>query len=584
MKSDNYAVWAPKAGRIELHLHGRLHPMIPDDWPGWWISGAARNHGDRYGFVVDGAGPFPDPRSLSQPDGVHGLSAHIDHRRFQWTDTRFQPPPLGSAVIYELHVGTFSSRGTFRSTVERLEHLVDLGVTHVELMPIAEFSGDRGWGYDGVDLFAPHHAYGGSDGLKELVDACHGRGLAVLLDVVYNHLGPAGNYLNRFAPYFTDRHHTPWGDAVNLDGEGSDEVRRFFCDNAIMWLRDYHIDGLRLDAVHTLVDTSACHFLEQLAIEVERLQAMVGRHLVLIAESDLNDPRVIRPKEVGGYGIDAQWADDFHHAIHAAFTGERSGYYADYGRLRDVATAFRTPFLRAGDYSEFRGRAHGRFPRGSAGHQFVVATQNHDQIGNRATGDRLVHVTDIARAKVAAGLLLCAAYVPLIFQGEEWAASSPFLYFTAHEDPALAAAVSEGRRREFAAFGWPADAVPDPQAVETFERSRLRWQELDREPHREMLEWYRALIELRRTHGAILRDGGFQDVDTAVDEERRTLLIRRSDIVIAANLGHAYATFDVPPTMRLLLASDEQVSLDWDRVVLPASTLAILQETGEMGD
>jgi maltooligosyltrehalose trehalohydrolase len=584
MALANYSVWAPRAGRIDLQLHGRLHAMIPDDRPGWWLSGVAPNHGDRYGFVIDGAGPFPDPRSPSQPDGVHGLSAHVEHGHFGWTDARFQQPPLGSAVIYELHVGSFSSRGTFTSLVERLDHLVDLGVTHVELMPIAEFSGDRGWGYDGVDLFAPHHAYGGPDGLKELVDACHARGLGVLLDVVYNHLGPAGNYLNRFGPYFTDRHRTPWGDAVNLDGEGSDEVRRFLCDNAIMWLRDYHVDGLRLDAVHTLVDASACHFLEQLAIEVERLQSTVGRHLVLIAESDLNDPRVIRPKEIGGYALDAQWADDFHHAIHAALTGERSGYYADYGRLRDVATAFRTPFLLAGDYSEFRGRAHGRFPRGSAGHQFVVATQNHDQIGNRATGDRLVHLTDTARARVAAGLLFFAPYIPLIFQGEEWAASSPFLYFTAHEDPALAAAVSEGRRREFAAFGWPADAIPDPQAIETFERSRLRWEEVGRAPHREMLAWYRALIELRRTHGAVLRDGSFQDVDTAVDENRKTILIRRSDMVLAANLGEARATFDVPPTMRLLLASDEQVSFEWDRVVLPASTLAILQDVGEMGD
>jgi len=305
-------VWAPAARQVALELNGRRHDMVRAEH-GWWTSDRTVRDGDRYGFVVDAEGPFPDPRSPFQPDGVHGLSQHVDHTRFAWSDDGWQAPPLASAVIYELHVGTFSSVGTFLGAIEKLPYLADLGITHVELMPVAEFSGTRGWGYDGVDLFAPHHHYGRPEDLKRLIDACHANGLAVLLDVVYNHLGPSGNYLAKFGPYFTERHHTPWGAAVNLDSAHSHEVRRFFCDNALMWLRDYHVDGLRLDAVHALLDTSACHFLEQLRDEVDILQAVLARHFVLIAESDLNDPRIVRSREAGGFGLDAHWTDDFHH-------------------------------------------------------------------------------------------------------------------------------------------------------------------------------------------------------------------------------------------------------------------------------
>ena len=364
-------------------------------------------------------------------------------------------------MIYELHVGTFTEEGTFEAIIPRLDHLKRLGITHVELLPVAEFPGRFGWGYDGVSLFATRHVYGGPEGLKKLVDACHARNLAVVLDVVYNHLGPSGNYLPKFAPYFTDRHNTPWGDALNFDGPHSDEVRRYFCDNALMWLRDYHVDGLRLDAVHAIVDTSAITFLEQLATEVDVLKAHLGRHLTLIAESDLNDPRVVRPWEIGGFGIDAQWSDDFHHALHSVITGEKNGYYSDFGSIRDLATAFETSYVYTGRRSKFRGKRHGRPPIGLTGHHFLGYVQNHDQLGNRARGDRLCHLTSKERAKVAAALVLTAPFIPMLFQGEEFGSNSPFQFFADFsEEPELAKAVSEGRRKEFGQFGWKARGGP----------------------------------------------------------------------------------------------------------------------------
>src|ERR1700722_13382288 len=422
---------------------------------GWWVVATALPiPGADYAFVIDGAEPpVPDPRSQSQPHGVHGRSRFVDHSAFPWTDSGWKAPALDSAIVYELHVGTFTAAATFDAAIDRLGYLKDLGVTHVELMPVAEFSGDRGWGYDGVDLFAPHHAYGGPDGLKRLVDACHARGLAVLIDVVYNHLGPSGNYLPRFGPYLTHRHSTPWGDAVNFDGRGSDEVRRLFCDNALMWLRDYHCDGLRIDAVHAIIDTSAIHFLEQLASEVAALERELGRRLVLIAESDLNDSRIVRARELGGYGIDAQWSDDFHHALHCVLTGERAGYYSDFGTIADLAKALRHAWVYDGRYSNHRGRPHGRSPAGLSGHHFLGYAQTHDQVGNRAKGERSSHLMSIARLKIGAAIVLCAPFIPMLFQGEEFGADTPFQYFTNHEEPELAKAVSEGRRKEFAAFG-----------------------------------------------------------------------------------------------------------------------------------
>jgi maltooligosyltrehalose trehalohydrolase len=454
---------------------------------------------------------------------------------------------------------------------------VDLGVTHIELMPVAEFSGTHGWGYDGVDLYAPHHAYGEPDDLKRLVDATHARGLAVILDVVYNHLGPAGNYLARFGPYFTQRYATPWGEAINFDGPQSDEVRQFFCDNALMWLRDYHFDGLRIDAVHAILDTSAIHFLEQLACEVGELQAQTGRHLALIAESDLNDPRIIRPREIGGYGMHAQWSDDFHHALHCVLTGERAGYYRDFGSLADLAKALQRVFVYDGRYSAFRRRRHGRPPSGLSGHSFLGYLQTHDQIGNRAKGERSSHLMSAGRLKIAAALVLTAPFIPTLFQGEEWGATSPFLYFTDHDDPELARNVTEGRRREFAAFGWNPEEIPDPQAVETFERSKLKWSEHEAEPHAGLLAWHRRLIELRREIPA-LSDGRLDRVGVNFDEEGKWLVVRRGPVAVACNLNQMTRQVPVPakPGSRLLLASQNEVRLFQDTVELPSDSIAIL--------
>lgn len=570
-------VWAPKATTVDLAIGGE-HLGMRSDERGWWsVEVPAAGPGTEYSFILDGGEPLPDPRSPWQPYGVHGPSRLVDHSAFPWTDQRWQPGPLASGVIYELHIGTFTPAGTFESVIARLDHLVNLGITHVELMPVNEFSGTRGWGYDGVDLYAPHHAYGGPEGLKRLVDACHARGLAVILDVVYNHLGPAGNYLSRFGPYFTERYVTPWGQAVNLDGSGSDAVRRFFCDNAVMWLRDYHFDGLRIDAVHAICDMSARHFLEQLAAEVDALEAQLGRHLVLIAESDLNDPRVVRPPELGGYGIDAQWSDDFHHALHTVLTGERDGYYADFGSLADLAKAMQQAFVYDGRHSVYRGRQHGRPPIGLSGHRVVVCLQNHDQIGNRAKGERSSHLMRIGRLKIGAALVLTAPFIPMLFQGEEWGASTPFHYFTDHEDPELGRAISEGRRHEFAAFGGAPEEIPDPQAPDTYARSKPDWSELEREPHASLLEWHRSLIRLRRRLTA-LSDGRLDEVRVRVDEEARWLIMERGPVTVACNLSAAVQRIPLGKERpnHVILASDGPIKTIPGAIELPRDSVVLL--------
>jgi maltooligosyltrehalose trehalohydrolase len=571
-----FAVWAPDKRRVDLQLGRRQIPMARAE-NGWWSLATAAPADADYAFLLDGGPPRPDPRSGWQPGGVHGRSRRVDHAAFAWNDRGWRPPPLSSGVLYELHVGTFSAAGTFAGAIERLDHLVELGITHVELMPVQEFSGVRGWGYDGVDLYAPHHAYGGPDALKTLVDACHARGLAVVLDVVYNHLGPAGNYLPEFGPYFTDRYATPWGPAVNLDGRGSDEVRRYICDNALMWLRDYHFDGLRIDAVHALVDQSAVHVLEQLAVEVDELAAQLGRPLVLIVESDLNDPRLCRAREIGGYGIQAQWNDDFHHALHALLTGEQRGYYADFGRIADLVTALREGFVYSGRYSSFRGRSHGRPATGLGGHAFVGFLQNHDQVGNRAGGERSSHLMSHGRLAIGAALVLTAPFVPMLFQGEEWGASTPFLYFTAHEDGRLGRRVSEGRRREFAGFGWAQKDIPDPQSEATFARSKLDWSEQSQPQHAALLEWHRALIRLRRRIPA-LTDGQREDVQADFDETAGWIVLGRGAVTIACNLS--------PRRQRLPLAAEQAAEIglasqqDTTRgtgwIDLPGESVAIL--------
>jgi maltooligosyltrehalose trehalohydrolase len=531
---------------VEVVVDGRRLPMSRSQKSlneanaaadGWWETGVLDlEAGARYGFSLDRGDARPDPRSQSQPGGVLALSEAFGAGGHRWSDGGWRGRPLAGLVLYELHVGTFTPAGTFDAVIDRLPHLVALGVDAIELMPVVEFSGDRGWGYDGVDLFAPHHAYGGPAGLKRLVDASHAAGLAVVLDVVYNHLGPIGNFLSEFGPYFSDRHQTAWGAALNFDGPGAEEVRRFVIDNAVMWIRDYHVDGLRLDAVHSIVDESDVHLLTELADAVRATARELGRSAFVIAEDERNDPRLCRSKSEGGYGLDAAWADDWHHALHTVLTGERAGYYEDFGSFEQLAKALRQAWVYDGIPSARRGAVRGSSPCGLPPERFVVATQNHDQVGNRAAGERLAALAGEAKAKMAAALLLTSPFTPMLFQGEEWAAGSPFQYFTDHADATVGRAVSEGRRHEFQAFDWRPEDVPDPQDPATFERSRLNWGELTRSPHADMLDWYRRLIAFRRTLPAP-RGGVGEQVEVTVDARARTVRFARPGVAVFANLG-----------------------------------------------
>jgi maltooligosyltrehalose trehalohydrolase len=573
-----FRVWAPAPQKVEVQIAGKNFPMTPEK-TGWWTAEvASAGPGTDYGFVLDGEGPFPDPRSASQPHGVHKLSRLLDQKEFQWTDKNFKPTPLGSAIIYELHLGTFTPGGNFTAAMAQLDHLVATGITHVELMPVNEFAGDHGWGYDGVDLYAPHHAYGAPDDLKRLVDACHARGLAVILDVVYNHLGPSGNYLGRFGPYFTKKFATSWGEGINFDGPDSDEVRRFFCDNALMWLRDFHFDGLRLDAVHGIIDTSATHFLEQLKIEVETLAAETNRNLFLIPESDLNDPRLLWPRERGGFQLDAQWSDDFHHALHTVLTGENTGYYSDFGKISQIADALQNAYVYNGKFSPHRRRIHGRSTAGLSGHQFLGYLQNHDQTGNRALGERSAQLMSLGKLKIAAALVLTSPFVPMLFQGEEWGASTPFYYFTSYQEPELAKAVREGRCREFAAFGWNPGDIVDPQAPETFARSKLNWPEIKKQPHAEIWDWHKKLIQLRRQE-PVLSDGQMNRLRARFDEAEKWLVVERGNVTIVCNFdGNAQnISLTAGKSHAVLLASESGITPDQNSIQLPPESVVILK-------
>jgi malto-oligosyltrehalose trehalohydrolase len=535
----------------------------------------------RYGFRLDGGDVLSDPRSPRQPDGPAGLSQLYDQGAFRWTDAGWHGRPLPGSVLYELHTGTFTRAGTFDAAIERLDYLVELGIDAVELMPVAAFGGLRGWGYDGISLWAVHEPYGGPDGLKRFVDACHARKLAVFLDVVYNHIG-VGNRLAEFGPYFTSAHATPWGPAVNLDQPGSAEVRAFVIGNALMWLRDYHFDGLRLDAVHALADGSNLHLLAELATAVADLGSRLDRELILIAESDAGDPRLSTPREEGGYGLTAQWDDDFHHAVHAALTGERQGYYSDFGSLAALAKTLTRVFLHDGSWSSFRGAVHARPVEVSTtpAYRFVGYLQDHDQIGNRATGDRLGASLTDRMLRVGAGLVLTAPFTPMLFMGEEWGATTPFLYFTDHPDPRLARAAAEGRRGEFARQGW-AGEVPDPQDPETFARSGLDWAELTTEPHRRLLAWYTELIALRRELPE-LTDPCLDHVAVSFDEEQRWLLVNRGGgskrpVGIAANISPLTQRLPTGITGgRLVAASEAGITIEDGAVRLPPASLAVI--------
>ena len=483
-----FAVWAPLPERVRLDVDGSLYPMNRSDG-GWWHADVDTQVDARYGFVLDDdATVLPDPRSPRQPDGVHERSQLWQPAADGWTDDDWQGRSIEGRVIYELHIGTFTPAGTFDSATEKLDYLVDLGVEFVELMPVNAFGGTHGWGYDGVGWYAVHEPYGGPDGLVRFVDACHRRGLGVLIDAVFNHLGPSGNYLPRFGPYLSSGSN-PWGESINISGEDADEVRRYILDCALRWMRDFHADGLRLDAAHALVDTTAIHILEELSGETDALAAELGRPLSLIAESDLNDPRLITPRDRGGYGMTAQWDDDIHHAIHTAVSGERQGYYADFGSLETLAQTLKYGYFHAGTYSSFRHRRHGR-PLGTAtipATRLLAYTVTHDQVGNRAVGDRPSQTLSFGQLAVKAALALGSPYTAMLFMGEEWGSSSPFQFFSSHPEPELAMATAEGRKREFAEHGWDADEIPDPQDPATFDRSKLNWDEVDDGDHRQVV-------------------------------------------------------------------------------------------------
>jgi maltooligosyltrehalose trehalohydrolase len=571
-----FEVWAPRASAMEVKIGTKKFPMEKKSRGYWSAAIEEAAPGTDYGFVIDGLEPpLPDPRTQWQPYSVHGASRVVDHAAFPWSDSDWQAPPLSSALIYELHLGTFTPEGTLKAAESRLDYLKALGVTHLELMPIANFPGQRGWGYDGVDLYAIFNAYGEPGDLKRFVDACHSKGLAVLLDVVYNHLGPVGNYLAKFGPYFTHNHSTPWGDAVNFEEAGATEVRRFLIDNALMWLRDYHIDGLRLDAVHAYMDRSAIHFLEEITGEVRRLEAGMGKHFVLIAESDLNDPRIVKAEEAGGYGLDAQWSDDFHHALFSVISGERAGYYEDFGSLAQLAKSLHCVFVYDGNYSEHRKRNHGRQVVGLSGHRFIGFVQNHDQVGNRAQGERVSHEAGVGRAKIASALVLTAPFVPMLFQGEEFGASAPFLYFTDYDDPELGRMISEGRKKEFVAFGWAPDQISDPQDEQTFLQSKLNWAELTEEPHRSLLQWHKDLISLRRNRSK-LNDGNLNAVNVRFDEEAQWLVLERGNLRIACNLGQEPVNLEVGNGAQVLLASDDSIALNAANIRLGPDSVAVL--------
>ena len=581
-----FTLWAPRVKKVSVKVGDATYPATypmtgPDPRGSWKVAVDEAGPGSNYAFVLDDdPTAYPDPRSLWQPEGVHGPSRIYNQVAFSWNDAGFQPPPLSSAIIYELHIGTFTPDGTFDAAIGRLDYLVELGITHVELMPVAEFPGEHGWGYDGVALFAVSHAYGGPDGLKRFIDAAHQCGLAVLLDVVYNHFGPVGNYTGKYGPYVTSKHRTPWGDAVNFEGPGSDQVRRFFCDNALMWMRDYHIDGLRLDAITEIVDRSAIHFLEQLSTETEAIAADLGRSLILIAESDLNDPRVVTPREAHGYGLDAQWSDDFHHALFTVLHSEPGkGYYQDFGTLEQLAKSLTRVFVYDGAYSLYRRRHHGRPVEGLSAHRFLGYIQNHDQVGNRAIGDRVEHIVGMQRAKVAAALVFTAPFVPMLFQGEEFAASTPFQYFADHDEPKMAKSVSEGRRREFAAFGWDPASIPDPENAETFQRSKLNWEEIGEGRHAEMFEWYRKLIHLRRNSRS-LNDGELHNITVAFDEDDRWLTIdrkgERGSMRVVCNLGEHMIELPNPGPLPVVLASPNGLQTIEGKIFLPPDSVAVL--------
>jgi len=587
-------VWAPRAARVRVAISEpdepgpSMHDPTVTGWAGcttdlepgpdgWWRADVAEAlPGRDYGFLLDDDEQvLPDPRSRQQPHGVHQPSRFYADD-FPWTDAGWPGHDLPGSVIYELHVGTFTPAGTFDAAIGRLDHLVELGVTHVETLPVNDFNGVWNWGYDGVLWSAVHEAYGGPDGLKRFVDACHGRGLAVVLDVVYNHLGPSGNYLPRFGPYFKTGRST-WGELVNLDGPSAGPVREHILGNALMWLSEFHVDGLRLDAVHALQDTSDLHLLAELSTRVRALSADLGRPLVLVAESDLNDPVMFTDRAQGGYGLDGQWDDDAHHALHALLSGERQGYYGDFGSLSALAKVLTRAFFHDGTYSSFRGRNHGKPVDTAAtpGYRFVACLQNHDQVGNRAAGDRLSQITSPGMLKVGATLLLTSPFTPMLWMGEEWAASTPWPFFTSHPEPELAQATATGRIAEFADHGWDADDVVDPQEPASFTGAKLRWHERDEPGHAAILALYRTLLGLRRDQPD-LADSRLDRVEVDFDEDAQWIVVHRGAFDVLANLADRAQLLPAAPG-DVIFRTEPGLPAEGLRITLPAWSAAIIR-------
>jgi maltooligosyltrehalose trehalohydrolase len=568
-------VWAPRAQQVRLWLDGEIEAMYVDA-DGFWQSDVEARPGSDYGFLLDeDETVLPDPASRWQPDGVHRASRLYDQAAFEWTDAGWAGRVLPGGLIYELHIGTFTEDGTFDAAIERLPHLVELGVSHVEILPVNAVNGVWNWGYDGVGWYAVHAPYGGPDGFKRFVDACHARGLAVVLDVVYNHLGPSGNYLPQFAPYLKDGRNE-WGDLLNLDGADCGPVRRFIIDNALMWLRDYHVDGLRLDAVHALQDVSQPHLLVELAREVDAAATEQGRPLTLIAETDQNDALMVSAPEAGGKGMNAQWDDDVHHALHALLTGERRAYYVDFGPLDVLAKVLTAAFLHDGTYSTFRRRVHGR-PVDRAvtpGHRFVVTLQNHDQVGNREAGERITELTTPDMVRIGVVLLLTSAFTPMLWMGEEWAASTRWPYFTSHPQRELDEAAVQKRLDEFAVYSWDATRMINPQDPRAFYDSKLKWSEIDQPEHAQMLSFYRSVIALRRAEPE-LADPRLDRVQVDYDQNLGWIVVHRGALRVVANVSDQSTT--VPVSAGAVLLSTGSVDAAGERLTVGARTAAIVR-------
>lgn len=557
-----FRVWSPFAEKVQVVLKERKEPiaMVKDNHGYWQSTLTNIGPGTNYKFRLDEEDEYPDPASRSQPDGVHSWSKVIDPSAYLWKDSNFEGRDLKDMIIYELHVGTFTPEGTFTAIIDYLDHLEELGVNTLELMPIAQFPGSRNWGYDGVYPYAAQESYGGAEGLKSLIDSCHRRGFSVILDVVYNHLGPEGNYLSQFGPYFTDKYHTPWGSALNFDDEYSDHVRHFFIQSALMWLEEFHFDGLRLDAIHEIIDRGARHFLKELSEEVDHLEQKTGRRYMLIAESDLNDTRVVSDYKSGGYGLEGQWVDDFHHAVHTVLTGENAGYYKDYGKMHFLAKSFKQAFIYDGIYSNFRKRTVGNSPEGYSPKKFVTCIQNHDQVGNRLLGERLSELVSFEKQKLAAGVLITAPFVPMLFMGEEFGENAPFRYFVSHGDKDLVKAVQEGRRREFEYFNHKKAEFPDPQAEKSFRESKLHWNFRKDDRKKALFNTYKELLQLRKqnTFSPFAEEG----VQVTSNEEKKLLEVSAttSGLFGIYNFGSKPIRREIPPgkEAKVVFASSDE--------------------------